>query len=160
MILYRNDTNLPSIFLYHDTPEFQITAYACLFIFIFLPVYTHSIWVYLLNQTYVWCQLTPLLEPVWSRLASGTRVISPKMHNKLFWREDLEFWLSLCFFFFFKLDWLPLKLYVILINIIPKGFWYPALYSDDTLCYYSSLHCRVHFEMCYSDLLCYMSLFY
>ena len=28
---------------YGDTLEFQITAYACLFILIFLPVYTHSI---------------------------------------------------------------------------------------------------------------------
>ena len=26
--------------------------------------------------------------------------------------------------------WLPLKLYIILINIVLKGFWYPALYSD------------------------------
>ena len=32
--------------MYVSTPEFQITAYACLFILIFLPVYTHSIWVY------------------------------------------------------------------------------------------------------------------
>ena len=31
------------------TLEFQITAYACLFILNFLPVYSHSIWLYSLN---------------------------------------------------------------------------------------------------------------
>ena len=35
----------------------------------------------------------------------------------------------LCVFFVF-FYWLPLKLYIILINIVLKGFWYPALYSD------------------------------
>ena len=39
------------------TPEFQITSHACLFILIFLPVYSHSIWVYSFNQICVWCQL-------------------------------------------------------------------------------------------------------
>ena len=43
-----------------DTPEFQITVHACLFIMIFMPVYSHSIWVYSLNQICVWCQPTPL----------------------------------------------------------------------------------------------------
>ena len=46
------------------TLEFQITAHACLFILIFLTVYSHSIWVYSLNQICVWCQPTPLLGPV------------------------------------------------------------------------------------------------
>ena len=30
----------------------------------------------------------------------------------------------------FKLDWLSSKLYIMLINIVLKGVWYPALYSD------------------------------
>ena len=50
---------------YRLTLEFQITAHACLFILIFLPVYSHSIWIYSLNQICVWCQPTPLLGPVW-----------------------------------------------------------------------------------------------
>ena len=41
------------------TLEFQITAHACLFILVFLPVYSHSIWVYSLNRICVWCQPTP-----------------------------------------------------------------------------------------------------
>ena len=49
--------------------------------------------------------------------------------------------------------WLPLKLYIILRNIILKRFWYPHFIQIDTQCYYSSLHCRVQFEMCYPTLL-------
>ena len=49
--------------------------------------------------------------------------------------------------------WLPLKLYIILRNIILKRFWYPHFIQIDTQCYYSSLHCRVQFEMRYPTLL-------
>ena len=50
-------------------------------------------------------------------------------------------------FFYFVLTGLA-SFKVILKNIVLKGLWYPAPHSYDTLCYYSSLHCRVHFEMC------------
>ena len=63
------------MYRWRSTLEFQISAYRCVFILIFLPAYAHLIWVYALNLIWVWRQPT---RWIWSWT-------SP-------WRWLLKFW--------------------------------------------------------------------
>ena len=77
------------------------------------------------------------------------------MHNKLPWKK---IWILNCLLFvYLLLNWLPLKLYIILINIVQKGFWYPVLYSDwyPMLLFESSLLSAFWNVLSYSVILAY-----
>ena len=54
----------------------------------------------------------------------------------------------------FQLDGLPIKLYIHTNKCCSKNFFGNLHFIQiDTLCCYSSLHCRVHFKMCHPTLL-------
>ena len=60
-----------------------------------------------------------------------------------------KIWSLNCLCVVVRFYWLPLKLYIILINFVLKGFWYPTLYSGwyPMLLFESSLSSA--FKMCY-----------